>query len=100
MAGYDEAMIGLATPGVIASVYLSDSDDPGWVRCRLPVPQDAAVIQDWLLTGEMAKTFYEGNPLGKRLLAQLFVEAALGSATPDSPAGKSRSAFLEHWAAL
>ncbi|MEU4712357.1 hypothetical protein AB0F73_01610 [Micromonospora purpureochromogenes] len=73
-SGTDQTTIGLVTSGVVACTTSFDESEPEDVKLERR-GDDAAAFVDWLLDGSLSTEFFD-SPLGKELLAQLFVEAS------------------------
>jgi hypothetical protein len=77
-SGIDESWIGLVTPGVTAAFVKLDEELPGPVWLRSRRGGDARVLVEWLLEGGLSEPFFNCDPTGQKLFAQLFLAAAYG----------------------
>lgn len=77
-SGLDESWVGLVTPGVIAAIVKLDEEPPSPVWLRSRRDGDASALVEWLFEGGLGDPFFDCDPAGQQLLAQLFVAAAFG----------------------
>ncbi|WP_435125590.1 hypothetical protein [Micromonospora tulbaghiae] len=84
-SGVDQTAIGLVTSGVVACTTDFDESEPEDVILARR-GDDAAAFVDWLLDGSLSTEFFD-NPVGKELLAQLFVEASTGGRNGEAVPG-------------
>lgn len=77
-SGIDASWIGPVTPRVIAAIVRLDEEPTSPLCLRSLLDGPAEAIVEWLLDGGLASPFFAGEHAGQRLLAQLFVEAAVG----------------------